>query len=253
MSHRLCLDVECLHKAIAKSARNWLCKIEICYQWRIKNFPGCANPWVWGKSLLLPTKKEGNVPRSARLSTVGGVGRPPSDRDPPLDRDPPVLWTKTPSTYIEWQPLQWSVCILLECILIWQDFCQKLHENERNWTQRGMARVPSPLPPTHWIGQWLRVFQVPAVRREEKNYLDEREWALRISRRGWGRRGERDRRRYLRKTLNENVDFSDNPAISRGLQFGTSQVQNYRDTGRAQLVRSHSSARNSFKLSGNLN
>ena len=27
---------------------------------------------------------------------------------------------------------KWVVCILLQCILVWQDFCQKLHENERN-------------------------------------------------------------------------------------------------------------------------
>ena len=32
--------------------------------------------------------------------------------------------------------------------IIWQGFCEKLHENVRNWAERGMARVPSdPLPP----------------------------------------------------------------------------------------------------------
>ena len=36
--------------------------------------------------------------------------------------------------------------------IIWQDFSQKLHQNERNWTKRG-ARVPrTPLdPPMHII------------------------------------------------------------------------------------------------------
>ena len=39
-----------------------------------------------------------------------------------------------------WQenrPLQWVVCILLECILVWQIFFQKLYGNEKNWTERG--------------------------------------------------------------------------------------------------------------------
>ena len=31
------------------------------------------------------------------------------------------------------RPLQRTVRILLECILVWQDFCWKLQENERNW------------------------------------------------------------------------------------------------------------------------
>ena len=35
------------------------------------------------------------------------------------------------------QPLVWG-----QKPIIWQDFCQKLHENERNWIEKG-ARVPS--------------------------------------------------------------------------------------------------------------
>ena len=35
--------------------------------------------------------------------------------------------------WILWDTVnKWAVCSLLECILIWQDFCMKLHENEKN-------------------------------------------------------------------------------------------------------------------------
>ena len=44
-------------------------------------------------------------------------------------------------------PLLQMVHILLECILVFQFFCQKLHENERIWTLGGEARVPPPDPP----------------------------------------------------------------------------------------------------------
>ena len=30
---------------------------------------------------------------------------------------------------------------------IWQDFCRKLHENERNWTERGRCIFRAPLKP----------------------------------------------------------------------------------------------------------
>ena len=42
-----------------------------------------------------------------------------------------------PSPLTQGRPLRRTVCILLECILVWQEFCQKLHDNERNWTTRG--------------------------------------------------------------------------------------------------------------------
>ena len=32
--------------------------------------------------------------------------------------------------------------------LIWQISCQKLHEIERNWTERGRASLAPPLDPT---------------------------------------------------------------------------------------------------------
>ena len=34
------------------------------------------------------------------------------------------------------------VRILLECILVWQDYCGKPHENERQWTERGVSLPP---------------------------------------------------------------------------------------------------------------
>ena len=43
--------------------------------------------------------------------------------------------------------LLWAVRILLEYILVWQPFYWKLHENERNWTERGRARPWWPLDP----------------------------------------------------------------------------------------------------------
>ena len=33
-----------------------------------------------------------------------------------------------------------AVRILLECFLVWQLFCRRLHGNERNWTEIGSAR-----------------------------------------------------------------------------------------------------------------
>ena len=41
--------------------------------------------------------------------------------------------------------------ISLKKLIIWQDFCRKLHENERNWTRGGGGLCPS-CPP--WIHQW---------------------------------------------------------------------------------------------------
>ena len=35
-------------------------------------------------------------------------------------------------------------CILLECILVWQNFGPKLHENERNWIKRGYKGCTTP-------------------------------------------------------------------------------------------------------------
>ena len=35
--------------------------------------------------------------------------------------------------------------------IVWQDFCRKLHENERNWI--GMHVPKAPLPRPHWIRQ----------------------------------------------------------------------------------------------------
>ena len=40
--------------------------------------------------------------------------------------------------------------------IIWQDFCRKLHENERNWTKRGhTSLLPSP-----WIRQCFNMKRI---------------------------------------------------------------------------------------------
>ena len=39
-----------------------------------------------------------------------------------------------------------AVRILLECILVWQDIWPKLHQNERNWTEKESASLEPPPP-----------------------------------------------------------------------------------------------------------
>ena len=68
--------------------------------------------------------REGNI-FTPVYDSVHGEGALP-------DRDP-SLWTETPPRYGK----ERAVCILLECILIWQFFCRKLRENERNWSEEG--------------------------------------------------------------------------------------------------------------------
>ena len=46
-------------------------------------------------------------------------------------------------------PGEYAVRILLECILVWEEFCRKLHENEMNWTEWGVSGAPLD-PPMHW-------------------------------------------------------------------------------------------------------
>ena len=66
----------------------------------------------------------------------GGAGIPAcTEADPPRER---------------WLLLR-TVRILLECILIWQDFCRKLYENERNWTERGHASLAAPASNNEYI------------------------------------------------------------------------------------------------------
>ena len=69
-----------------------------------------------------------------KIIAILGVGAPPWGKSwirhwtPPADTLPPSR-----------RLLQRTVCILLECFLVWQDFWRKLHENERNWTERGAS------------------------------------------------------------------------------------------------------------------
>ena len=44
--------------------------------------------------------------------------------------------------------------------IIWQDFCRKLHENERNWTKKGRASLAS-----------SRQWELPNVQRRIKQNL----------------------------------------------------------------------------------
>ena len=40
--------------------------------------------------------------------------------------------------------------------VIWQDFCQKLNENEKYFGRKGHVSLFPPPPPTPWIRQWQR-------------------------------------------------------------------------------------------------
>ena len=127
--------------------RGWVLYV----QWQIQDLSRLLLPpanKVWGKVICLqvcvcpqgggwsrgvPGPSGGawscGVPGPWRVSGPGGSGLV-------LGGDPP------PNGY-SWG----SRCILLECILVWQHFYWKLHENERNWTERGRARPWCPLDP----------------------------------------------------------------------------------------------------------
>ena len=102
------------------------------------------------------------------LFTGGGLraGRIPPDREsPPGQADPPGADTPQPGSRhppeqnppradtppgstLQHTVNEWPVRILLECILVLQIFCRKLHENERICTPWGH-------PWNHpWIRQW---------------------------------------------------------------------------------------------------
>ena len=67
-------------------------------------------------------------------------------RDPP---DKPHLYSK-----------EWVVCILLECILILQFFCRKLHGNERISTLVGASLASLPLDPPMLQTKFSQFFMV---------------------------------------------------------------------------------------------
>ena len=56
---------------------------------------------------------------------------------PEVDPEFPRRWTPTPELGTK--------------SITWQDLCRKLHENERNWTEKGRASLAPP-----WIRQCLR-------------------------------------------------------------------------------------------------
>ena len=77
-------------------------------------------------------------------------GHPQADTSPP-SADPPGQTPPGHPPPNSRRLLLRTVRSLLECILVWQDFCRKLLESERNWTERG-PRVPG--VPLLWIRQW---------------------------------------------------------------------------------------------------
>ena len=76
--------------------------------------------------------------------TPPGLGTPPRTRYSPPDQVHPL----GPGTPPRRRLLLRTVRILLECILVWYNFCQKLYENEKNnWTREAS---PSPSRICHW-------------------------------------------------------------------------------------------------------
>ena len=82
-------------------------------------------------------------------------------RQTPLSADPPGQTPPGQPPPNSRRLLLRTVRILLECILVWQDFCRKLPESERNWTERG-PRVPGVRLP--WIRQWTVQWQICIVK-----------------------------------------------------------------------------------------
>ena len=84
---------------------------------------------------------------------------PPSGQTPPLGKHPLGRHhhpRQTPPPSIRWQ-LQQTVRILLQCILVWHNFCQKLYENFKNWTER---RRKGRAPPRSATAGWYFLFSI---------------------------------------------------------------------------------------------
>ena len=86
----------------------------------------CAN-------ILLPTAREGKVFTAVCLSTIS------------LMDTGSLLGLVTVR----------SVRILLECFLVYDHFCRKLHENERIWTEESASLAPPLRPATPNISHFL--------------------------------------------------------------------------------------------------
>ena len=135
------------------------------YQWRIQDFPGGgANPSFWGKTYYYRPQRscgQGNIFTPVCHSFCSQGGRegvclsacwdtttppgsdttpprsdttPPDQADTPQTRQPPWTRQTPPGSRLQHTVYERPVRILLECILVWQDFCRKLHENKRFWT-----------------------------------------------------------------------------------------------------------------------
>ena len=107
----------------------------------------------FAKVMFLHLSVSHSVQRGEYLGRYTPLGRYNPRQVHPLGRytHPPGRYTPragTPPSSACWDTVnKRAVRIPLECILVWQDFCRKLHENERNWI--GEARVPS----APWIRQ----------------------------------------------------------------------------------------------------
>ena len=152
----------------------------ISQQWRIQNFPDRGvNPGRGALTYYLPPANEvwGKVIFSqacVKNSVHRGVPGPGGGLLPGWGSAPRgVAWSRRgclfPGGAGWWRPppghlLLRAVHILLECILVWHNFCRKLHENEKNWNESGRAYItplhPSILLLTYWFGGESCIFTV---------------------------------------------------------------------------------------------
>ena len=102
----------------------------------------CPQGWVISQHVLQVTCPGGSASRGLHRGGVCIKGRGWAETPP--HADPPQIHGIKRDTVNKW-----AVRILLECILVKQGFCSKLHENETNGTKRGAH-----FSITSWIRQW---------------------------------------------------------------------------------------------------
>ena len=94
-----------------------------------ENPPGTRHP---------PTAKENppwdqGEPPQTRHTPPGPRRTPPGPRRPPQDQAHPPGPRRTPPEPGTPPGKNTAAYGLLECILVWENFCRKLHAKERNW------------------------------------------------------------------------------------------------------------------------
>ena len=116
--------------------------------------------WSWGKVMILQVSVillRGKVCSGGGCAPGGVLQGVPGPREfclggVPGPRGVPV--PGGPGGDPPGRPLLRAVRILLECILVWQDFCWILHKNESNWTERGLHPYrPRLVPSMHTISR----------------------------------------------------------------------------------------------------